>query len=103
MRRSSSRPRAGTAWRSITWRRPTAGSDGDCVARAEILLRLGTAQRRAGIATFRGSLLEASRIARDEGLVDLLVQATLTNLEARTPTRTGSTTTASRCCRRHWR
>jgi len=56
-----------------------AGSDGEGVERAEILLRLGTAQRRAGIAAFRGSLLEASRIARNEGVVDLLVQATLTN------------------------
>ena len=56
-----------------------AGSDGEGVERAEILLRLGTAQRRAGTAAFRGSLLEASRIARNEGLVDLLVQATLTN------------------------
>ena len=47
--------------------------------RAALLVRLGTAQRNAGIPAFRTTLLEASRIARDHGSVPLLVQATLAN------------------------
>ncbi|MDQ3469908.1 MAG: hypothetical protein M3487_09110 [Actinomycetota bacterium] len=60
--------------------RPRADTGPDhALTRAEILTSLGTAQRDAGIAAFRETLLEASRLAADVGAVDLQLRATLAN------------------------
>jgi tetratricopeptide (TPR) repeat protein len=47
--------------------------------RCEILVGLGTAQRQAGDPAYRETLLEASHLAIDLGLDDLLVRAALAN------------------------
>jgi class 3 adenylate cyclase/tetratricopeptide (TPR) repeat protein len=51
----------------------------DPSGRIDLLLGLGTAQRQAGIASFRETLLEAAREARGLGDTDRLVAAALAN------------------------
>jgi class 3 adenylate cyclase/tetratricopeptide (TPR) repeat protein len=51
----------------------------DPAGRIDLLIGLGTAQRQAGIASFRESLLEAARQARELGDTDRLVTAALAN------------------------
>ncbi len=51
----------------------------DPAGRVDLLIGLGTAQRQAGIASFRQTLLEAARRARDAGETDRLVAAALAN------------------------
>ncbi len=51
----------------------------DPVLVIDVLLGLGTAQRQAGMAEFRETLLDASRRARDLGATDQLVKAALAN------------------------
>ena len=51
----------------------------DPVLVIDVLLGLGTAQRQAGIAEFRETLLDAARRARDLGATDQLVKAALAN------------------------
>jgi class 3 adenylate cyclase/tetratricopeptide (TPR) repeat protein len=46
---------------------------------AELLIRLGEAQRQAGQVVFRQTLLDAARVARDLGDTDRLVRAALAN------------------------
>jgi class 3 adenylate cyclase len=48
-------------------------------SRCEVLVRLGTAQRLAGMAEFRQTLLEAAHLAQRLGDTDQLVQAALAN------------------------
>lgn len=55
------------------------GPDATSETRCELLTGVGRAQKHAGDAAFRETLLKASRIARDAGWVRLLVQATLEN------------------------
>jgi class 3 adenylate cyclase len=52
---------------------------GDAHARCAILVSLGTAQRRAGIAAYRETLLLAAGAAEEVGDVELLAQAALAN------------------------
>lgn len=52
---------------------------GDGVVRCELLIALGEAQRQAGIATHRETLLEAAALADRLGDAGLLVAAALTN------------------------
>ena len=47
--------------------------------RIDLLIGLGTAQRQAGIASFRETLLEAARRAQELGDTDRLVAAALAN------------------------
>jgi predicted ATPase/class 3 adenylate cyclase len=54
-------------------------TDADEQARARVLLGLGDAQRRAGQAAYRETLLEAARLSDRAGDVDLLARAALTN------------------------
>ncbi len=54
-------------------------SGGDDARRAELLVRLGEAQRRAAQPVFRETLLGAARLARDQGDTDRLVRAVLAN------------------------
>ncbi len=51
----------------------------DPAGRIDLLIGLGTAQRQAGIAAFRETLLEAARRARELGDTDRLVAAALAN------------------------
>ncbi|MFL5781921.1 MAG: AAA family ATPase [Thermoleophilaceae bacterium] len=51
----------------------------DQAMRAELLIRLGEAERRAGHQDFRAHLLEAGRLARDLGDADRLARAALAN------------------------
>jgi tetratricopeptide (TPR) repeat protein len=51
----------------------------DPAGRIDLLISLGTAQRQAGIASFRETLLEAARLARELGHTDYLVAAALAN------------------------
>jgi class 3 adenylate cyclase/tetratricopeptide (TPR) repeat protein len=51
----------------------------DPAGRIDLLLGLGTAQRQAGVASFRETLLEAAREARELGDTDRLVAAALAN------------------------
>jgi tetratricopeptide (TPR) repeat protein len=51
----------------------------DAAGRIDLLLGLGTAQRQAGIASFRENLLEAARAAQELGDTDRLVAAALAN------------------------
>jgi class 3 adenylate cyclase/tetratricopeptide (TPR) repeat protein len=51
----------------------------DPLTRTDLLIGLGTAQRQAGIASFRETLLEAARGARELGDTDRLVAAALAN------------------------
>ena len=51
----------------------------DPTGRIDLLIGLGTAQRQAGIASFRENLLEAARGARELGDTDRLVAAALAN------------------------
>lgn len=51
----------------------------DASTRAEVLIRLGEAERRAGIESFRDHLLEAGRLARNLGDSDRLARAALAN------------------------
>ncbi len=53
--------------------------DPDPAERAELLTRLGEAERRAGSDSFREHLLEAGRLARDLGDPDRLARAALAN------------------------
>ena len=55
------------------------GAAGSEDVRAELLIRLGEAQRRAGEAVFRETLLEAATRARRLGDTDRLVRAVLAN------------------------
>jgi DNA-binding SARP family transcriptional activator len=55
------------------------GSGGDVRERIELLIGLGDAQRRCGIAEHRDRLLEAARLADEIDAVDLLVRAAFTN------------------------
>jgi tetratricopeptide (TPR) repeat protein len=50
--------------------------------RADILVRLGSAQRRRGEAEFRATLFEAAELARRTGASELLVQAALANFRS---------------------
>jgi class 3 adenylate cyclase len=58
-----------------------AADDGDADSRrrCELLIRLGTAQRLAGIPDYRETLLEASGLAQSLGDGDLLARAALAN------------------------
>ena len=51
----------------------------DPAGRIDLLIGLGTAQRQAGIASFRETLLDAARRARELGDTDRLVAAALAN------------------------
>ena len=51
----------------------------DSTVRVDLLLGLGTAQRQAGVADFRATLLDAARRARELGDGDRLVAAALAN------------------------
>jgi class 3 adenylate cyclase/tetratricopeptide (TPR) repeat protein len=51
----------------------------DISTQIELLIGLGIAQRQAGVPSFRGSLLEAARLARERGYTDQLVRAALAN------------------------
>jgi class 3 adenylate cyclase/tetratricopeptide (TPR) repeat protein len=51
----------------------------DSTGRIDLLIGLGTAQRQAGIASFRETLLEAARRAQELGDTDRLVAAALAN------------------------
>jgi len=55
------------------------GDGVDAAGRIDLLLGLGTAQRQAGIASFRENLLEAARAARELGDTERLVAAALAN------------------------
>jgi hypothetical protein len=55
------------------------GVNVDPAGRIDLLIGLGTAQRQAGIASFRETLLEAARRARELGHTDRLVAAALAN------------------------
>ncbi len=55
------------------------GPDADTRRRAEVLVGLGEAQRQAGIASFRETLLEAGDLADQTNDVPLLVRAALAN------------------------
>jgi tetratricopeptide (TPR) repeat protein len=55
------------------------GANLDPAGRIDLLIGLGTAQRQAGIASFRETLLEAARRARELGDTDRLVAAALAN------------------------
>jgi class 3 adenylate cyclase/tetratricopeptide (TPR) repeat protein/DNA polymerase III delta prime subunit len=54
-------------------------ADSSSRMRLEILIGLGEAQRQAGVAEYRETLLEVSRLADANDLVDLLVRAVLAN------------------------
>jgi class 3 adenylate cyclase/tetratricopeptide (TPR) repeat protein len=56
-----------------------AGDSGDLPARAELLLSLGIAQRRAGDAAYRQVILDAARLADELDDADLLARAALAN------------------------
>jgi len=51
-------------------------------SRAEILVRLGSVQRRRADPEFRATLLEATEVARRSGANDVLVQAALANFRS---------------------
>jgi tetratricopeptide (TPR) repeat protein len=53
--------------------------DGDAVARMELLISLGEAQRRAGDAAHRETLLTAARLAQENGDASALARAALAN------------------------
>jgi class 3 adenylate cyclase/tetratricopeptide (TPR) repeat protein len=55
------------------------GANLDPFGRIDLLIGLGTAQRQAGIASFRETLLEAARRAQELGHTDRLVAAALAN------------------------
>ncbi len=57
----------------------TQKSPVDASGRIDLLIGLGTAQRQAGIASFRETLLEAARRAQELGDTDRLVSAALAN------------------------
>jgi len=52
---------------------------GDPLLACDLRLRLGQAQRQAGVAAFRETLLDAAQKAREIGATDRLVQAALAN------------------------
>lgn len=56
-----------------------AAGDDDPEIHAEMLLRLGEAERRAGRETYRGRLLEAAGVAERCGRTDVLVAAAIEN------------------------
>ena len=56
-----------------------ASGQADDAARAELLIKLGDAERQAGSEDFREHLLEAGRIALSIGEADLLARAALAN------------------------
>lgn len=71
-------PAEAAAWceRALTY---ADGRQVPAVERAELVLRLGEAQRRAGDARASRTLLDAAALARDAGAPDVLVRAALAN------------------------